>query len=41
MSEIYRRMLYNNVNYKRNSSLSKEVLLLNNNKCPHSAAATI
>jgi len=41
MSEIYRRMLSNKVNNKRDGLLCKEVILLNNNKRPHSVAATI
>jgi len=41
MSESYRRILRNKVNNKQNGLLSKELLLLNNNMRPHSAAATI
>jgi len=41
MSEIYRRMLCSKVNNKHSGLLSKEVISFNNNKRPHSAAATI
>lgn len=41
MSETDRRMLYNKVNNNCNGFLSKEVILLNNNMCPHSTAATM